>query len=572
MSARIICIAIAVAGIWCPSLVAQAPHDEWRTVETEHYRIHFPASHEDWALYAAARLESVREIVGAEVGFAPEETIDIVVTDPISRANGSAWPFLGYPRMVLWSSPPGPESVIGHYADWIELLTIHEQAHLAHLLRPSRNRLQRMVGSFLGLGPITLESPRWAIEGYATVIEGDLTGTGRPQSDIRAAILRKWAQQGRLPSYGQLSSDRRSFLGMSMAYLAGSAFLEWLRDREGEESLRNVWARMTAKKRRTFSEAFRGVYGEDPSRLYSRFRAELIHGALELEEEMTEMREGTTWQDLSWQTGVPAMTPDGSRIAIVLRGRDEPSRLVVWETGEDDDALKEWNEEIERLLEEDPEDVAAVRRKPLPREPDDELVARDGGEMLTPRWLHDGSILFVRYEPDGDGFFHPDLFRWKPETDSVRRLTHGADLREPAPISDHEVVAVRRRHGKSNLVHYDLRTNESQNLTEPSLSTIVGWPSSDPSGRRVAFSRHQEGRWRLSILDLESREVRDLDLPGILPVVRPAAHRARGRGPARDARDASVPAPVAPRPRPGLRGLLRERVSGDGLRHPLRRL
>ena len=67
-------------------------------------------------------------------------------------------------------------------------LTIHEQAHLAHLLRPSRNRTQQILGDMLGLGPITLRAPRWAIEGYATVIEGDLTAAGRPQSDFRASI------------------------------------------------------------------------------------------------------------------------------------------------------------------------------------------------------------------------------------------------------------------------------------------------------------------------------------------------------------------------------------------------
>src|SRR5436190_16241373 len=101
------------------------------------------------------------------------------------------------------------------------------------MLRPSRNPLQRL----LPLNPITLRAPRWVLEGYATVIEGRLTGAGRPNSTIRALILRRWAQEGRLPSYSQLNSDQR-FLGMSMAYLMGSAFLEWLEQRSGTESLR----------------------------------------------------------------------------------------------------------------------------------------------------------------------------------------------------------------------------------------------------------------------------------------------------------------------------------------------
>lgn len=508
--AAVFVLAVMVAPV---RLEAQSPDEDWRTIETEHYRIHFTHPYEDWARYAASRLESVREIVGQEVGFVPEQTIDVVVMDPISRANGSAWPFLGYPRMVLWTSPPGPESVIGYYDDWVELLTIHEQAHLAHLLRPSRNPLRRLAGEWLGVGPITLAVPRWVSEGYATVIEGDLTGTGRPRSDIRAAILRKWAQEGRLPSYERMSSDSRSYLGMSMAYLVGSTFLEWLREREGPDSFRKVWARMTAKRKRSFDEAFRGVYGDSPSKLYARFRAELVHHVLELEERLEPVREGELWQDLSWQTGAPAVSSDGSKIAIVLRGRKKPSRLVVWETKENDEALKKWNEEVEKLREEDPEDVPSVLRKPLRRKPSHELVARDGADILTPRWMKDGSILFVRFEPDPDGFLHPDLFRWNPESGAVSRLTRGADLREPTPISGNGIVAVRRRWGKSSLVFYDIGTGSERSLIESSLTTILGWPRADRAGNRVALSRHLDGRWRLSVLDVNGGALRDLDLP-----------------------------------------------------------
>lgn len=506
-------IIFVLAVVFAATIDAQAPHEDWRTIETEHYRVHFTEEYSEWARHAAERLESVREIVGREVGFVPEETVDVVVMDPIARANGSAWPFIGYPRMVLWTSPPGPESVIGNYSDWVELLSIHEQAHLAHLLRPSRNRMQRLVSAALGVGPITYRAPRWAIEGYATVIEGELTGTGRPQSDLRAAILRKWAQQGRLPSYSRMSSDSRSYMGMSMAYLVGSAYLEWLREREGADSLRNVWARLSARRTRSFEEAFSGVFGESPAALYARFTAELTHRALELETSVEPRREGQLWQDLSWQSGAPAVSSDGTRIAIVLRGRERPSRLVVWETGPDEEALEKWEEDVRELLEKDPDDVPAVLRKPLRRKPQHELVARNGADMLTPRWLSDGSILFVRYEPDAYGFLHPDLFRWRPESGDLRRLTWGADLREPTPVSSSEVVAVRRRHGKSGLVRYDLLTHEERALTEPSLHIVYGWPRADRAGRRIAFARHAAGRWRLSFLDLSSDAVVDLELP-----------------------------------------------------------
>src|SRR6185436_13020208 len=193
-----------------------------------HFRLHYPAPAEAWTRHAAARLEAIRERVAAEVGYAPPEVVDVLVADPQAAANGEAIPILGWPRLVLWTTPPPADSEIGHYGDWADLLVTHEEAHLAHLLRPSRNPLRRALEGVAPVGPIPLGAPRWVVEGYATVVEGRLTGSGRPHGLLRAAILRRWAQAGKLPAYGALSGGAESWRGLSMAYLTGSAYLEWL--------------------------------------------------------------------------------------------------------------------------------------------------------------------------------------------------------------------------------------------------------------------------------------------------------------------------------------------------------
>ncbi len=516
--------AILLSLLFVPSLFAQAPHAEWRTIETERFRIHFPAPWEAWARHAAARLEGARDRVEEEAGFTIEETIDVVVMDPLAAANGSAWPILGSPRLVLWTNPPEPESAIGFNRDWIELLAVHETAHLAHLLRPSRSPLGRLAATFLPVGPLVF-APRWVAEGYATVLEGDLTQSGRPHGDFRAAVIRQWALQGRLPSYGALASDRQGWMGMSMAYLVGSAYLEWLREREGPESLRNLWKRMSARENRSFDEAFEGVFGDRPETLYRRFTAEVTARAIEVERiiEPT-LREGELWQDLSWTTEEPDLAPAGDRIVTVLRKRNQPPRMVVLETGPNTEVETKDRERIERMLERDPEDVAPVRRKPLARHPLHEIEGRDGADFQTPRWSADGtSILFTRFEPDPEGFFHPDLFRWTPGNGAIERLTRLADLRSAHPSPDgRRAVAVRNRHGVSELVLVDLETGAVESISEPSIEQPVAAPRWSRDGARIAYVKQSEGRWQLFVRDLATGSVRNVATPADAIVAQPA--------------------------------------------------
>ncbi|HYI08699.1 MAG TPA: hypothetical protein VEK57_06485 [Thermoanaerobaculia bacterium] len=486
---------------------AQGPSAEWRTIETPHFRVHYPAEYEEWSMRAASRLESIRLAVSKEVGFTPPQKIDVLIGNPVARANGSAWPLLDTPRMIFFTEPPGPDEQLGAFGHWIDLLAVHETAHLVHMLRPTRNPLGRVLEkSVLPFNPITLRAPRWVLEGYATVVEGRLTGAGRPTSTIRALILRRWAENGRLPSYGQLNSDQR-FLGMSMAYLMGSAYLEWLEQRSGPESLRNLWSRMTARHRRSFAEAFTGVFGESSERLYGRFVAELTASAVAIDRAST-MREGELFQETARAAGDPAVSPDGTQLAVVLRPREQPQKLVIWSTGEAEEEEKKFQERIDRILRRDPEDVAPVRTKPLPRKAVHSLVMPDGGDIESPRWTRDGkAIVFTHRTPDAEGVLHTDLYRW--DFDRLTRLTHLADVRDADPLPDgRTAVAIRSRYGAVQLADVDLTTGAVTPRTEPSIDEIVSHPRVSPDGTRIAHVAHRGGSW---LLVVNGEEIR---LPG----------------------------------------------------------
>ena len=494
---------------------AQKPDADWRTIETAHFRVHYPREYEQWSMRAASRLESIRAEVVKEVGFAPVQKIDVLVGNPIALANGAAFPLLDTPRILFFAEPPGPDEQLGAYGHWIDLLAVHEVAHVVHMLRPSRNPLERLLEkTVLPLNPITLRAPRWVLEGYATVIEGRLTGAGRPSSTVRALILRRWAEAGRLPTYGQLNSDRR-FLGMSMAYLMGSAYLEWLEQRSGPGSLRNLWSRLTARHRRSFNEAFIGVFGDSPDRLYGRFVAELTASSIALDR-ASKLQEGELFQETTRTSGDPAVSPDGKQIAVVIRAQDQPHKLVVWSTGAADEEERKFEERLKKILARDPEDVAPVRAKPLPRKAVHSLVMPDGGDIESPRWMRDGkSLLFSHRAPDAGGVLHFDLYRWDFET--VTRVTHLADVRDADPVSATSAVAVRSRFGASQLVNVDLTTGVVTPRTEPSIDIVYTHPRMSPDGSRLAYVAHRAGAWSLYVDDRRVTLDGDASSPEWLP-------------------------------------------------------
>ncbi|HEX3110303.1 MAG TPA: hypothetical protein VHU41_14505, partial [Thermoanaerobaculia bacterium] len=415
-------------------LIAQTPAADWRTITTPHFRVHYPSEYQAWTERAVARLESIRDAVAKETGYSAQQTTDVLIMNPYAAANGETLPLLDTPRIVLFTEPPAPQDPIGEYTDWPDLLITHEMTHLQHLLRPSRNPELRLIEQLLlPISPIAFSAPRWVTEGYATVIEGRLTGSGRPSSTLRAVILRKWAESGRLPTYAELESNQ-SYLGMSMAYLVGSAYLEWLEERSGPGSLQKLWRRETARQKRSFDAAFEGVFGDSPERLYGTFTAQLTERAMALNRDAVE---GTLWQETSYASGDPAVSPDGKQIAVVLRNREHKSKLVILSTEPPTEEEKKLNERIEKMLRRDPEDVAPVRSKPVNRKPLHTLRMPRDTDIMMPRWMPDGkSLVFTHRSTDREGDLHHDLYRWTIESGAVEQLTHGADVFDADPFPD----------------------------------------------------------------------------------------------------------------------------------------
>lgn len=493
---------------------APRPWLDWRTAETEHFVLHYPTEYRAWTLALAQRIEGIRDQVTAIVGFSPGRRVHIVVDDPVNASNGYAFPALDAPTIVLWPTPPDPRSEIGNARVWEEMLATHEFTHVAQLMRPSRNKWKRLLWSLspVPLGPITTKAPRWVLEGYATYVEGEVTGSGRPNNAWRAAIIRQFAIEGKLPDYANLSATGGWETG-SFAYLVGSAYLEWLARRGGDSSLVALWRRTTAVTDRSFDEAFRGVYGETPADLYGRFVAEVTANSLALDRalEHAGLADGVLIQRLIRTPGDPAVSPDGRHVAITIRRVDAPSQLVVWKTAAEPDTNAERRRA--RQLARDPQDVPDREFYPPPKKPVITLVAEDGAPYEQPRWLGDARRLLVtRRTPLADGTLRGDLYLWNAENGDLRQITQGAGIQDADPARDGTwAAATRCAHGWCDLVRVDLASGDISVLRPGSTLVTYYHPRISHRTGEILVGEQSGDRWRIALVSSTSGELRYAD-------------------------------------------------------------
>jgi len=234
-------IALAAALVICAVRAVSAqlpPNEEWRTIQTRHFRIHFTPPLEQEARRAAVNAERAYAELSTEL-VPPRGTIDLVVSDNVDYVNGYATPFPSN-RIVVFAHPPTDASGLRNYDDWNTLVVTHELTHIFHLDR-SRG-IWRIGQAVFGRNPLlfpNLYEPRWVLEGLAVYFESRLTGVGRLESAEHSMAARAAALANRVPTLQELSPGTSRFPGGEVIYIYGSLLFDYLSRTRGPGSIRD---------------------------------------------------------------------------------------------------------------------------------------------------------------------------------------------------------------------------------------------------------------------------------------------------------------------------------------------
>jgi len=248
------------------------PRLAWRTLETEHFLIHFAERYRQQARTVAAVAEKVFPQTAARLKWTPRGRVHVVILHSADFANGFASP-IPYNFAGIFLSPPDEGELLQN-REWLELVISHELFHIVHLDKASGAplSLRNVLGRFLLLFPNTLQ-PAWVIEGLAVNAESDAArGYGRLEQSQFEGMMRAEASRG-LRSLDEVNAEGRGF-PLNRDYLYGSYFFLYLRERYGQRAVDGLIDRYSRNLVPfKINEAARAVSGKTMEELWLDYQA-----------------------------------------------------------------------------------------------------------------------------------------------------------------------------------------------------------------------------------------------------------------------------------------------------------
>ena len=478
------CVSVAITGLWGARASAGDPYLDWYTVKTPHFRVHYHGGLEDVAQRTASSAESVYQRLVPQLGWAPTQVTEIVISDDTDSANGSATT-LPYNIVRLFATAPDDMSALADYDNWINELVTHEYTHVLQI--DNTSGLPAFGNQILGktFAPNQAQ-PRWILEGLAVVMETAHTSGGRLRSSQFDMYLRADVLEQRLARLDQISNPARRWPGGNLWYLYGANFIGWIVDTYGPDTYAAVatdygasiipWG---------INRAIRRVTGRTYEQLYDGWQAHL---------------------ERKYAEQTAAVRARGVRAGrqITHRGYNASTPLFVPECG----APRPGGPRI-AYERDDGNTTPGVYELSLDAEhPDDSarLVARTGGHGLA--FDRDCSMYFDNSAPSRRLYVFNDLFRQPAGTQSPsgternrQRLTVGARASAPDVSPDGRwITYTTNRAGTSTLriAHLDAQQELSQERAiVPSAEYEQAYtPRFSPDGQSVAYSAWIHGGYR----------------------------------------------------------------------------
>ena len=461
------------------------PRLEWKTLTTEHFRVHFPQGLEGVAHLTAQYAEEFYPVLVEEFGEVPP-VIDIVLVDPFDFSNGFATVFPN-DEVVLFASQYRLSDWFNvRLESWWKAVLFHELVHAVDLdqTRGWPKLLRGVLGKIVL--PNTVK-PIPFIEGLAVYEKCKHLGECRMNDAKTRQMLRQMVLDNKIPTFDEIKGfytrEEWPFVGL-LVYNFGAWLMQYIEETYGDDALRRF---NEVNGSRPLNLLFLLGFGENLDRVFQEAfgvsSRELYEGFRRwLREQFTPeieriIREGLT----------PAL-----RITTHGFFTESPAWSPAIPAGEEGET-QEWI-----AYTHSGRGLAGLRLVSPEGEQDREVVP--GGRAMHPTWTPDGRAL-VYAKPDFNGPYaiHSDLYRYDLEEGREERLTWGERAYYARVAPDGKIYYARNigHDGSTALQVLDPETGETRTLKEfPDNSGVIHSFAISPDGTQIALALWRWGGYQ----------------------------------------------------------------------------
>lgn len=331
-----------VASFSC--LVAQPedynhPELEWRTIETEHFKVHYHQGTIRTANKVAEIAEEVYPNVTGLYQYKPKDKTEFIIKDVADYSNGAAYFYDN--KVEIWAE--NLDYILRGTHNWLRDVVTHEYIHIISLEKALKFGRAVPAGWFQLFGyeeerrpdvvrgfpdilvsyPISgITVPVWFAEGVSQFQTPDKRYDYRDSH--REMILRDRVMTDKLLDYDEMSVFGKNSIGNESSYNQGFAFVKYLAENFGD----SIVSRMAGQANSPLTMNFKGVIkkttGTSADQLFDNWHDHLKQNYTERLSTISGHKvEGEPFLEEGIGNLYPAVSPDGKKVAYLTTGKSD---------------------------------------------------------------------------------------------------------------------------------------------------------------------------------------------------------------------------------------------------------
>jgi Tol biopolymer transport system component len=326
------------------------PELEWKTIETEHFKIHFHQGTQRTAQIVGNIAEDIYHPMTGLYDYEPEGKIHFIIKDTDDYSNGGAYFFDN--KVEIWAE--NLDYVMRGTKNWLRDVVTHEFAHMISIQKsikfsrtvpygffqyfqyePERRKdvVRGFPNTIVSYPISSITIPVWFAEGVAQYqAKGARFDYRDPQ---RETILRDRIIHDKMLSYSEMGVFGKNSHGNESSYNLGFAFVKYICEKFGEEILAKITAESAKISVITFDEALENAAGISAESLYEEWVSSLKTNYQQKLKTILENEEkGVAIETEGFSNLFPVWSPAGDRIVYISnKGSDSfgQNRLVIYD-------------------------------------------------------------------------------------------------------------------------------------------------------------------------------------------------------------------------------------------------